>query len=330
PVRPDIGTFLRRPTLEALTGYLGDTLGTRHNPAPETGKVEAGNKTRSTWELMELRRGGPNGPVVITINHPFFYYQMANCFAPGTTIANLRIPDHQSVEAQRHLGFSEICMSAARAVEEVYGRRTLVLLGLCVNGHVALQVAQQLKEIGADVAGIAMIDTWSPRSSDHQSRIANAVRRWTIRGRRWMHFGRHWRKGTLSSRDLLAKNKLGERLIGKLLDTGNVAAEILLLETITNHLVERSNNFVFKPYDGTAILFKTEANSTHAMEKAFGWGGILNDDCPVYAVNGWHDDVLVGWDRDKAARIIEKRILDSHGTDRETSDIQRFRKRSAE
>lgn len=310
-VKPGIGAFLAEPNLRAFARRLSAGAG------KVSTRSSATREAASTWELIELRAADRSDPVIVTLNHPIFYYLLAKSFAAGVAIANLRITDAASIAAQRALPFDEICAEATGQIASAYAGRPIVLLGLCVNGRVALNVARQLEDTGASVTGVVMIDSWAPGTFKNQAWLAASLRKWAVRRRRWQHYLALWLKGRIGTRDLLGKNATAARLLQRLGIAEPNVAEVSLLGDVADHLLALTRDYRFSNYDGEALLFKTDASPAAAIEMKFGWESILSEDTPVYPIRGWHEDALSNTGISKVARIIEIRLLESAaGNDR--------------
>ncbi|MEZ5856466.1 MAG: condensation domain-containing protein [Hyphomicrobiaceae bacterium] len=197
---PGIGEFLAAPNLDQFAAQIDKVL------ESEAAQVQIQERSSPTWELMELRSQKElYGPVIVTINHPIFYYMLANNFSASVTVANLRIPNADSVETQSAMTFDAICAEAAAMLKARYPARTIVPLGLCVNGRVGLLIAQKLRASGTDAPGVAMIDTWAPGVFAGVSRRRIATLQWKLRARRWMHYVNLHRSGRIERKTSSAR-----------------------------------------------------------------------------------------------------------------------------
>lgn len=303
-VKPGIGAFLAEPTLRGFADRLSSVM-----TKVDTQSSVSRSVSEKTWELTRLRGAEGNGPVIVTINHPIFYYILANSFTQNAVIANLRIPDSAAVMEQSAKTFDEICAEATGEIASVYPGRRIVLLGLCVNGRVALNVAQQLERIGSNVASVVMIDSWAPGTFSHLSRRALWAKKWAIRRRRWIHYFRLRLKGRIGTLELLRKNHLVEEMLRRLKVVQPLSDEELLLGEVTEHLQKLTRDYRYSAYKGDAVLFKSDGSLPGAIETMFGWDSILREDTPVYTVSGWHEDALSNSSIQKVVRIIESRML---------------------
>jgi len=304
-VKPGVGVFLAEPTLQAFA----ERVHTAMDQVRSKLHGEPTERIGTTWDLIELRGARRNDPVIVTINHPIFYYMLAGSFGSAAAISNLRIPDTASLSGQYGMTFDDICLEAAKKIMSVYKDRRIVLLGLCVNGRVALNIGQQLEAMGVNVGGVVMLDSWAPATFKHQSWGGSLLRKWAVRQRRWQHYLSLCLKGRISMIELIGKNRAGAAFLRRIGFAEPNVEEANLLGNVTDHLLALTRDYSFSGYDGEVILFKTDASPLDAVETMFGWGSVLREDTPVYTVSGWHEDALSNSGIQKVARIIERRML---------------------
>ncbi len=307
-IKPDIGAFLLQPTLSAYAELIQQEL-CKEEQTYSTAQGVASKA--STWELIELRAAPIPAPIIVAINHPMFYYVLAKQFSDRVAITNLYIPGSGQVATQSSLSFEELAFDAARLILERYPGRPVTILGLCVNGRVALKVAQLLQQSGQDIANVVMIDTWAPGAIARQSRLKAMRLRWGERFSRWSHYLRQWGKGRMSTVELIGENRFGAALVKLIGQTPAEVEDVRLLVDVTKHLLSKTRDHTFAPYDGDVTLFKTAASPTSVFETRFGWGEIVCDETPVYSASGWHEDALSSESVGSIANIIEVRTLRS-------------------
>jgi thioesterase domain-containing protein len=293
-----LGAFLADPTL----------LGCARGLAVALARAEAEEAADATWELITLEKGDPDGPVILTINHPVLYYGLKGGLGQGATLANLRIPNRASVAAQAEMDLDAITEEAARQVRAAFPRRTIVPVGLCVNGRVAMRLAQLLHEAGERVGLLAMIDTWAPGTFKSLSPLAPLRHALSLRTWRYAHYARQGIRGELGLLGLLTKVGPVSRLLRALRVVEPLSEDESLVVEVTDHLVAKARHYAFAPYDGDTLLFRTDASLPLAGETMFGWDGLVPEDTPVYPVSGWHEDALLAAGMQRLARILRLRL----------------------
>ncbi|TMM51057.1 condensation domain-containing protein [Sulfitobacter sabulilitoris] len=296
--RPGIYAFLGDPTLAGLARLLGQAdfpKGQISAPAPQQERSAA----QAIWQLIELRAARPDAPVLLTMNQPFMYQALARDMSAQCTVANLGVAGRDHLAALTDAGFDAALDAGLAVVRARYAGRPLLLCGLCVDGRVALRLAQRLKDSGEAVQLVAMIDTWAPGAIQAFSANARLRDRWRIRLRRLRYYLGLKAQGQIGWIDLLRQNDFAARLLPR---SGQAAAttetEALVDDTV-DLLVAQTRDYRFAPYDGEAALFITRSQGLVPRDGVLGWSGILASDTAVYPVNGWHGDVLMrsGFDR---------------------------------
>lgn len=289
--RPSLYDFLGDPTLEGLAGLLGHSQ-TELAPAGSDPPQSQQNTATEVWDLVELRVGADEGPVLLTVNQPFMYHALAGEMTSGCTVANIGVSGFAALDGLRDIGFAEAVENAAVKVRSRYGDRPLVVCGLCVDGRVALGLAQALRQHDIHAAVVGMIDTWAPGAIKAFSPMARARDRWRIRLRRLRYYLGLRAQGEISWRDFFNQNSFAARIFGRP-GTSSAKSDIeSLVDATVDCLVEQTRGYDFAPYDGEVVLFVTRAQGMLPLDGVLGWSGKLARDVAVYPVNGWHGDAL--------------------------------------
>lgn len=301
-VRLGIGKFLANPTLLGCAAAIDEAAGIDGTPLSD------GETAAPTWELLTLRTGAPRAPVVVTVNHPVLYRGLKESLGGNATIVNLLVGTRQAIDAQQEMDFDEIVRDGLRCLRSLSPNGPYVLMGLCVNGRVALRLAQELAAAGNEVPLVVMIDSWSPCSLRSPLPFFAHVDSWKRRLRRWSHYLGQGLAGRRNWKEMLGKTRPTSWILYKLgLATPPPEEERLILEVV-DHLVAKSRHYSFSNYPGEVLLFKTQASTALAGETMFGWEGTLREDTPVYTVNGWHEDALLRSGLEQVARIVQRRL----------------------
>ncbi|WP_170416491.1 condensation domain-containing protein [Ruegeria atlantica] len=300
--RPTLHAFLNDPTLDGLTGMLGQIEPTmeHYDPPP------SGQEVNGIWEMAELKPSTESAPVLLTVNQPFLYHSLGAEIYSDCAVANLGIAHRAQLMNLAKSGFDPAIEIAASLVQSRYGGREILLCGLCVDGRVALRLAQQLQVLGESVRCVAMIDTWAPGAVHQFSGLQRTRDKWVIRIRRFRYYlGLRWR-GEIGTADLLGQYNFAQRILSplKLVPTKTSTAE--LVDDTVDVLVELTRFYRFQPFRGEAVLFTTRSQAMVPKDGVLGWSDLLPADTAVYPVNGWHGDSLM---RSGFSRISE--VLDA-------------------
>lgn len=303
-VRVPLLEFLENPTLQGVAASI--------EKAQENRNVQTG---ASNWEVITLRNGQPNAPLVVSVNQPFLYHKVARKFEDHCRVINLHISNERYFEAGNRTALGEIVRDAATRIESEAAGRPVVLIGHCVDGLMGLSIAQTLKNSGTKVLSLAMVDSWAPNCGEGVGPVARRYRRMQSKFRRWWQYICLKARGDIGWQEFLSKSAACSKMLvlAGLQDrpTGTELKE----RRVNGHLMGLFQNHRFAPYGGEVILFKTESHTNEAIACCFGWQEILSPDTPVYPLRGWHEDSMLWHGFDRIADVIEGRLRHSGGQD---------------
>lgn len=302
-----LAAFLADPTLEALVANIATALPS----TPDDTSMQHG--ASAFWETMPLRPGPDGGPLLVTINQPFLYHALARSLALDIEVVNLSIPDIDRLEGLGADAFDTLAQDAASVLKARHSGRQLLFLGHCVDGALALRIAQSEFLATEDIVLVAMIDTWEPGAILRRSARERMRLRWLMRLRRWGHYLGERHKGRIGWTDLFLETRPGPALLRRLGVTAPQEDAVQRAIAVNHRLVQFSRDIAQAPYDGAVILFKTLASADTARAQAFGWADLLPADAAVHDLPGWHQDALRTTGTDRIARILEARIARSCG-----------------
>ncbi|UYV35723.1 condensation domain-containing protein [Rhodobacteraceae bacterium D3-12] len=291
--RPTIFEFLAAPTLEGLAGLLHQTV---EKPGASVAK---GASEAMIWELVELKQSSEGAPVLITVNQPFMYQALASEFKSDCAVANVSVPNADALKTLETVGFDKAVEGAVAPVLARYSGRQIILCGLCVDGRVALRLAQALAENRQEIACVAMIDTWAPGAVKAFSGFERWRDKWRIRLRRLGYYlGLRWR-GEIGWLDVLKQNDFAAKVLSVFKREMAKNETEIFVDATVDRLVAQTRGYTFDKYDGNVVLFVTRSQGMMPRDGMLGWSALLAPDVSVFAVNGWHGDALLrsGFDR---------------------------------
>lgn len=321
--RPSLHAFLADPSLGGLASLLDARSTAQATATPEV-QAASGQPASPApvgqseiWELAELRPGSDTAPVLLTVNQPFMYQSLARELGSDCVVANIGINDTAQLAALARSGFDAAIGDAVGMVRARYGGRALMLCGLCVDGRVALGLAQGLQAKGDKITSLAMIDSWAPGAIRAFSGLARWRDRWRIRLRRLRYYLSLRRRGEIMTLDLLRQNDLVARVLSALRLAPRKGEVETLVDDVVDEFVSQTREYAFDPYDGEVLLFVTRSQGMVPRDGVLGWSKLFSPDVSVYPVNGWHGDALMrsGFERisgvlDAKARRLAKREPD--------------------
>ncbi len=299
-IKLPVSSFLTEPTVRQLASCIEEDRNTHKDPERRCGR------NSQTWELLELSSGSSTQPVILTINQPILYRNLAENFTGKAVVANLHVPDRACLTVQRSMSFEEIAADAASLVKSTYRGRKVVIVGLCVNGLVALKIAEKLVSSDVEPPSVVMIDTWHLAKLGRLPPVSSYIKKWVQRSKRWGYHFKQYRSGQIGLSDLVQKNNLSNKILRKL----NIAEPALedeeFIVDLIYHLAERCRNHEFKLYQGDVMLFRSEK---FASNNNFGWDSVSGIEQSNCILKGWHEDAVGGASVRTMAQIIESRFL---------------------
>ena len=296
-VRPNLELLFRAPTLGGFVrGVFGDDALEEEVPT-----------TSGAWEATLYKRGA--GPcAVFTLNHPFLYYRLASELADTVSVYNVNLLQGTLYSGTDQSSLEQIAGDAIAAMPLDDVKGPIAVVGLCVNGVLAVEVARQLRAAGADVAFTAVIDSWAP---GYFRSLPKFRQRWWNTEKRIRRIG-HFTGGLLTGRMRpVAFLKEFNVTLGLMRRLGVKAAQPSREEqanaNATEILIRAAQNYrVAEARD--LQLFRSQANHRRAGALRFGWENALEDSAGVIDLRGWHENSLTFDGIRRLASSIEQRL----------------------
>ena len=296
-IRPNLELLFRTPTLGGFTRALfGDD-----------DVEEVALATGGAWEASLYKVG--SGPcTVFTLNHPFLYYRLASELADTVSVYNVSMLGASSSGTDRS-SLEQIAADAIAAMPLADAKGPIALVGLCVNGVLAVEVARQLKLTGTDVAFTAVIDSWAPGYFRSLPKSRQLWWNTEKRIRRTGYFTRKLLAGRLRPVAFLKEFNATLRLM-RLIGVGaaepsreeqaNADATEILVQAARDYQVQDARDL---------RLFRSQANHRRATKLRFGWGDAIDRDADVIELKGWHEGSLALDGIRRLAASIEDQLL---------------------
>lgn len=299
-LRPGIADFLEAPTLSEFSARLAAQF------APEdptsTAETEAEPKQDDLFNLIWLNEGQPDAPLILSVNQPFLYFDLARQLDDGFASANLHVTSPDCLMGDPLDRLDQLVENGARLAAETAGDRPFVLIGQCVDGVLAQRIASRLNQIGCPPQTLAMIDSWVPRpGTGSRSRTRSKLRRIA-------NYSSQALSGQIGVEEFMSKSSLGKKALVRM-GRMDAPTEAEAREWDINHmlqdLVRAAPN---DAYAGETLLFATASQEQRAVTERFGWGSLLAPDTAIFTLPGWHEDALLGTGTKDLANILRARL----------------------
>lgn len=292
-----LATLFQAPTLAALAALVAQhaNIPLAESPALRQAQGNRNNViplvTTRTWSpLVPICKGGSE-------RRPLFCVHGAGGNVLNFKIISDRLGPQQpfyGLQAQgvdgRMQPLTSIEDMAAQYVEAVRGidpQGPYQLAGYSAGGVIAIEMAHRLKQAGADVSLLAMIDTLEPLAA--RRTLSPWLKLWLMR---------HWSLRFLLNRSSRRrKGREGEALYAQALQQ-LARGEPLPPELVEHHLfrnfVEAQSRYTPPPYDGDIVLFRAMQAETQylAAGPSLGWDRHVRGAIRVIEVMGSHFSMM--------------------------------------
>lgn len=275
----DFATLFRAPTIRELAALMVRDA----DVVSESG-------------VVQVQPAGRLAPV-FAIDHTWIYDNLARklgsdrpFFALHATHTSNRIVAAGETASPYRL--QTMAAEQIRIIRQQQPRGPYILLGLCMAGVLAYEIAQQLQDQGEQVPLLVMIDTWSPGYLSHQSRASALLADWSYR---WQIVISDFRRDTDHGlRDKLAfgatrlREFITKRLRGSskqrvvMLDNGGDVDPIELLNAAARTAKQR-------PFTGRiCLLHRDTMPSGRFLDPQLGWGAFAAGGIETHPLPGDH------------------------------------------
>jgi amino acid adenylation domain-containing protein len=248
-------------------------------------------------QMVRVQPHGEDTPI-LAINNTGIFYSLSRQLGTGQPFTAVQLFDPQAPQSAIAGSFEDIAAGYVRIIRQAQPRGPYILLGLCVAGCLAFEVAQQLRALGEQVRLVVLLDAWAPGFVRRLPRGRALLADLTYRGQIFIAEMRA-AGGTLARLRYLAgrvREKLG-------LDDG--MARYAESPWYQIHLERAAARYDPQPYDGRVLLLhRRDQPSGRFLDPTYGWGGVVGGKLEVMAVEGNHLGML----QEPGARVIAEQI----------------------
>lgn len=279
-----LATLFKAPTLGALSVLVEQARCRAAVNEPEKG-------VEDSWSaLVEINRGRAG------VKPLFFVHGAAGNVLNFKSIAD-RLGADQPVYGLQAQGVDGrwplLPTIEAMAAQYVAAIRTVDALGpyrlagYSGGGLIALEMAQQLKQSGAEVVLLAMLDTLSPAAARVKISILKKI--WLMR--HWsLKFALEWPERRRTTQQERANHALALQQ----LSAGHVLPPELASARLYSHFVTAQERYQTPAYDGPMVLFRAQQGYTPYLNAGpqLGWQAHLRGHIRVVEIPGSHVSML--------------------------------------
>jgi len=257
------------------------------------------------WNIVKIQGEGSKIPV-IAINNTVADYNLARRVGTDRPFIGIQLFDPSAPKPLEHRDLEDVAADYVRLIRKARPQGPYVLMGLCVAGAIAYEVATQLRRDGEDVPLVVLSDTWRPGYLRGLPFFRKQLASWHYR----LHVARHYigevSEGRASLTEVLSRYRLVRQ--SRIL---NLVHALHLIDEVPQNREDWGNRW-FLPYleaarnryrpptsKGTLVLYQSDEIVTRLSDKLMGWSEFA-DRIEVQKAPGWHTSMF----QDEGAAVI--------------------------
>lgn len=247
-------------------------------------------------QVVKIQPHGSGRPL-IAINNTGIYYGLARCLGPEQPVYSLQLFDPSTKSSAMPQSLEDIAAGYVDLIRSVQPQGPYDLMGWCVAGALAFEIARQLEQDNREVAHLFLIDSWVPEYFNRQPKWRGLIGEYSLRLQ--LIFA-DWRLVMSREKTLLAF--LSERKIfarwRRLMFKAEPSGETTLddhatLETydqwLLGYLQKVTAGYTPRPYYGRVTLLRSSLEPTGwFFHPDAGWAPFAPNGVDVKFVEGNH------------------------------------------
>ncbi len=275
--RPSLAALFSAPTVRGVVALLAPTA-----PAPN-----------DELEIVTLQPKGDGIPV-IALNNSGVFYPVARALQESRPFTAVSLVDPDRARPLPETGFEDIAAQYTEQVRRLQPHGPYILMGWCMAGNLAFEVAQHLTAAGEEVRLIVMVDTWAP---GYLKRLPPVRRFLADLAYRWQWQLTELRAGGDRTTRVLFNNRYARRLgllrLGRMLPVLRQHLEDDPFGWHVGYLARHAAHYTPSTYKGAVLLFHNlEQPDGRLLSPDLGWRDVLTGPFKVAGVPGGHRTVF--------------------------------------
>ncbi len=267
--RPPLASLFRAPTVREFAALL-----------------RPGSDSLKEYEVVPVRETGSRVPI-FAINNTGIFHHLSRRLGPDQPFMAVSAYDAATPGELGEETFEAVAARYVDILRRVQPRGPYVLLGWCVAGSLAFEVAQQLRRQGENVPLLVLIDGWSPGYLARRSRWARLLATASYRFQVLAAMPKPLAFLTMKIGEVLG-SKLGRRGT-----TRKPAAPDLRHPWFQTLLEAAARRYRPEPYAGATLLFHRPDQPTgRFLDATFGWGDVVTGPLAVHPITGTHQSIF--------------------------------------
>ena len=303
-----LANLFKSPTLESMARLLKQTDLRQHD----------------FRQVVRLQTTGSKSPV-IGINNTGLYFTLSKRLGNDRPFTALQLFDPSFSRDQMPDSFEAIAEQYVALIREVQPTGPYALLGWCVGGALAFEVARQLSAAGESITLLAMIDTWAPNYIGDLGPVRGRLADYSYR---WQLILQDWARARAEPGGVgrFIGNRSFVRKIGRLFGRAGASADMTLGaqgryvtadgydQWLLRYLQETIGRYRPGPYAGKITILRSEQEPRGTfLDRSFGWQRHTDQPVDVITIQGDHFSIFTEPGVDDMARKIIDRIEAAEG-----------------
>jgi non-ribosomal peptide synthetase component F/thioesterase domain-containing protein len=248
-------------------------------------------------QVVRIQPHGSRRPLIV-VNNTGIYYGLAKGLGPEQPVYSLQLFDPSVRDAALPTTLQEIAAGYVNLIRRVQPQGPYDLMGWCVAGALAFEIAQQLVDDKQTVSNLFLIDSWVPGYFRRQPKIRGLIASYSLRGQLILADWRRVRSSESPIRSFITQRTLFKRLKRVFLGSrgapdSRVFDDQGTLETydqwLLAYLQRLTVQFEPRPYHGKVTLLRSRLEPTGwFFQEDAGWSEFARSGVEVRFVDGNH------------------------------------------
>jgi non-ribosomal peptide synthetase component F/thioesterase domain-containing protein len=248
-------------------------------------------------QVVKIQPHGSKRPL-IAINNTGIYYGLAKNLGSEQPVYSLQLFDPSVRDSALPTSLEEIAAGYVGLIRRVQPQGPYDLMGWCVAGALAFEVARQLLDDKQEISHLFLIDSWIPNYFERLPKLRRLIGEYSMRAQLIIADWRRVLSSEKSIRAFITQRTVFQRLrrLFARPDAPQIAVEEDEQATpetydqwLLAYLQRVTNRYIPKPYEGAVTLLRSRLEPTGwFFEEDAGWGPFARSGVNVQFVDGNH------------------------------------------
>jgi len=248
-------------------------------------------------QVVKIQPHGSKRPLIV-INNTGIYYGLAKNLGPEQPVYSLQLFDPSVRDSALPDTLEEIATGYVELIRRVQPHGPYDLMGWCVAGALAFEIARRLVDDRQEISHLFLIDSWVPGYFKRLPKLRGLVATYSLRAQ--LIFA-DWRRVLSSEKSVwafIAQRTLFKRLQRLFTRSGShppganeegQTTPETYDQWLLAYLQRMTDQYTPKPYEGAVTLLRSRLEPTGLFfEEDAGWGAFAQAGIDVRFVDGNH------------------------------------------